>query len=112
MADPRRWTLAGSCLHAPLLQERCGQRRQPAPVVHSGATLLVLLPTARKGWWRFFFLGAMESLRAVAVMDYQNVHLTAHDTFDLHGEKHDALIHPMLFGREAVDRRNESVGRL
>lgn len=49
----------------------------------------------------------MNPLRAVVVMDYQNVHLTAHDVFDRHGEKHDALIHPMLFARTAVQRRND-----
>jgi len=46
-------------------------------------------------------------LRAVVVMDYQNVHLTAHDVFDSHGDKHDALIHPCKFAEIAVKRRNE-----
>lgn len=47
------------------------------------------------------------SLRAVVVMDYQNVHLTAHDVFDPDGERHDALIHPVRFARTAIRRRNE-----
>ena len=47
------------------------------------------------------------SLRAVVVMDYQSVHLTAHDVFDPDGERHDALIHPVRFARTAIRRRNE-----
>lgn len=48
----------------------------------------------------------MELLRTVVVMDYQNVHLTAHDVFDRHGDKHEALIHPVLFARTAITYRN------
>lgn len=49
----------------------------------------------------------MDALRTAVVMDYQNVHLTAHDVFDRHGDKHDALIDPVKFGQTAVRRRNE-----
>lgn len=49
----------------------------------------------------------MDPLRAVVVIDYQNVHLTAHDVFDRHGDKHDALIHPILFARTSIRVRNE-----
>lgn len=42
----------------------------------------------------------------VVVMDYQNVHLTAHGLFMPHREKWEALISPMSFARAAVDRRN------
>lgn len=45
-------------------------------------------------------------LRTSIVVDYQNVHLTAHDVFDPHGELRDSLIHPMLFARRAVLERN------
>lgn len=47
------------------------------------------------------------SLRAVVVMDYQNVHLTAHDVFDHAGQKHDSLIHPMCFSEAVVRLRNQ-----
>jgi hypothetical protein len=47
------------------------------------------------------------SLRAVVVLDYQNVHLTAHDVFDHAGDKHDALIHPMLFAQTVARIRNQ-----
>lgn len=45
-------------------------------------------------------------LRAAVVMDYQNVHLTAHDVFDRRGHKHDALIHPMKFAETVLRVRN------
>jgi uncharacterized LabA/DUF88 family protein len=45
-------------------------------------------------------------LRASVVIDYQNVHLTAHDVFDLSGHQHDSLIDPMAFARTAVRVRN------
>jgi uncharacterized LabA/DUF88 family protein len=45
-------------------------------------------------------------LRAAVVIDYQNVHLTARDTFDRGGDPHDSLIHPMLFARRAIAERN------
>lgn len=46
-------------------------------------------------------------LRTVIVMDYQNVHLTAHDIFNRQSSKHYALIHPMQFAETAIRRRNE-----
>lgn len=46
-------------------------------------------------------------LRAAVVIDYQNVHLTAHDVFGRPGEeRHDALIHPVHFARTALRQRN------
>lgn len=47
-------------------------------------------------------------LRSVIVMDYQNVHLTAHDVFDRHGHKHDALIHPKQFADVTIRQRNQT----
>lgn len=47
-------------------------------------------------------------LRAVVVMDYQNVHLTAHDVFDRFGEKHESLIHPVRFAETTIRRRNDN----
>ncbi|WP_449407458.1 hypothetical protein [Microbacterium maritypicum] len=46
-------------------------------------------------------------LRAAVIIDYQNVHLTAHDVFDPRGDRHDSLIHPMQFARRAVVERND-----
>ncbi len=46
-------------------------------------------------------------LRAVVVMDYQNVHLTAHDVFNRHGHKHDSLVHPRWFADVTLRRRNQ-----
>jgi hypothetical protein len=45
-------------------------------------------------------------LRASVVLDYQNVHLTAHDVFDPDGAKHHSLIDPMLFAKAAIRQRN------
>lgn len=47
-------------------------------------------------------------LRVVVVMDYQNVHLTAHDLFIPDQPRWQALISPMRFARTAVDRRNSN----
>jgi uncharacterized LabA/DUF88 family protein len=41
------------------------------------------------------------------VIDYQNVHMTAHDVFDPRGELHESLIHPVQFARRAITERNE-----
>lgn len=46
------------------------------------------------------------TLRASIVIDYQNVHLTAFDVFNRRGERHDSLIHPVLFARRAIAERN------
>lgn len=45
-------------------------------------------------------------LRTAVIIDYQNVHLTAHDVFNPRGERHDSLIHPMQFGRRLLVDRN------
>ena len=45
-------------------------------------------------------------LRATFVLDYQNVHLTARDVFDPHGDAHVSLIRPMSFAKQAVAERN------
>ena len=45
-------------------------------------------------------------LRTSVVVDYQNVHLTAHDVFDPRGGRHDSLIRPMQFARRAITQRN------
>ncbi|MCL3776810.1 MULTISPECIES: hypothetical protein [unclassified Actinomyces] len=46
-------------------------------------------------------------LSTVVVIDYQNVHLTAHDIFNRDGERHEALIHPQRFAQTVVRVRNE-----
>lgn len=45
-------------------------------------------------------------LRAVVVIDYQNVHLTGHDVFNPHGNRHESLIHPRQFAARALLERN------
>ncbi|KJQ55727.1 hypothetical protein RS85_00429 [Microbacterium sp. SA39] len=45
-------------------------------------------------------------LRTSVVIDYQNVHLTAHDVFNPGGNRHDSLIHPMQFAKSAIIERN------
>lgn len=50
----------------------------------------------------------------VAVLiDYQNIHLTAHDHFAPIGvQKHETLVHPLKFAEELVKRRNAIIGQL
>lgn len=46
-------------------------------------------------------------LRALFVIDYQNVHLTAHDKFAPPGTPpHESLVHPLHFANEVVRARN------
>lgn len=45
-------------------------------------------------------------LRTVVVIDYQNVHLTAHNHFQPHTPIHDALISPGSFARVLINTRN------
>ncbi len=50
----------------------------------------------------------MNVLRACVVIDYQNMHLTAHGLFDStrHGPKHDCLLDPLTFSANVVAVRN------
>lgn len=50
----------------------------------------------------------MSDLRAVIVMDYQNVHLTGHGLFDVsrHGPAHAALVDPLNFAHQVIQKRN------
>ncbi len=52
----------------------------------------------------------MPDLRAVVVMDYQNVHLTAHELFAVsrHLPRHEALVDPMHFGIQLIAARNRA----
>lgn len=52
----------------------------------------------------------MTDLRAVVVVDYQNVHLTAHDRFAVtrHRSKHESLVDPLLFAQRLLEARNRS----
>ncbi|MGH3851170.1 MAG: hypothetical protein ACRDRT_16015 [Pseudonocardiaceae bacterium] len=45
-------------------------------------------------------------LRASVVIDYQNLHMTAHDVFDPRGELHESLISPVNFAARAIMERN------
>lgn len=46
------------------------------------------------------------SVRASVVIDYQNVHLTAHDIFEPALERHETLIHPVRFAEQTLLERN------
>ncbi|WP_159096617.1 NYN domain-containing protein [Miniimonas sp. S16] len=50
----------------------------------------------------------MPDLRAVVVVDYQNVHLTGHGLFagTKYLPKHETLVDPLLFARTLIDARN------
>jgi len=52
----------------------------------------------------------MADLRAVVVMDYQNIHLTGHDLFtsSRHRAKHESLVDPLLYVGELMRVRNRS----
>ena len=45
-------------------------------------------------------------LRATVSLDYQDVHLTAHDIFDPDGPIHHSVIEPTAFARRVVAERN------
>lgn len=48
--------------------------------------------------------------RIAVVMDYQNIHLTAHDLFSEPDERvHETLIHPLNFGQTVVRERNSNL---
>lgn len=53
----------------------------------------------------------MAALRTVIVMDYQNIHLTAHGLYDSTrwGPKHEALVHPLHFARQLIRARNNNL---
>lgn len=50
----------------------------------------------------------MADLRAILVVDYQNVHLTGHGLFDVSrfGPAHEALVDPLNFARQVIVKRN------
>ncbi|MGH4013615.1 MAG: hypothetical protein ACRDSL_06705 [Pseudonocardiaceae bacterium] len=52
----------------------------------------------------------MTSLRAVVVIDYQNIHLTGHDLFacSRHKPKHEALVDPLHFADQLINARNQA----
>jgi hypothetical protein len=53
----------------------------------------------------------LADLRTAIVMDYQNIHLTAHGLFDSTrwGPKHEALVHPLHFARQVIRARNNNL---
>ena len=69
--------------------------------------LISLFPTVLRDWWGFFLLGtSMTSLRTLVIIDYQNIHLTARDTFAPFGTPaHECLIHPLKFAQQVVGTR-------
>ena len=52
----------------------------------------------------------MPDLRAVVVMDYQNVHLTAHELFAASRNlpRHESLIDPLHFANQLIIARNRA----
>lgn len=52
-------------------------------------------------------MAALVPLAVKMVIDYQNIHLTAHDNFAPNGTaKHESLIHPLLFAQQWLKTRN------
>ena len=48
-------------------------------------------------------------LRAVIVIDYQNMHLTGHNFFEHDGTpRHHSLVHPLYYARQLLEARNSS----
>lgn len=46
-------------------------------------------------------------LRAVIVIDYQNIHLTGHNFFEHDGTpRHHSLVHPLYYARQLLEARN------
>lgn len=45
-------------------------------------------------------------LRALVLVDYQNIHLTAHEHWSHGSAKHETLVHPLYFGIQAIGQRN------
>ncbi len=48
----------------------------------------------------------MPDLRAVVVIDYQNVHLTGAGVFERYQPLHDHLVHPLHFANQLITQRN------
>lgn len=49
------------------------------------------------------FLGGLVGPRVCVVIDYQNIHLTAHDLFAPSGlPVHECLIHPLRFAEQVI----------
>lgn len=76
-----------------------------------GRQLTSLLPTVLRDWWGFFLPGGpMERLSALVVIDYQNIHLTARDTFAPNGtHARDCLVHPLLFAEQVLQTRSRKL---
>lgn len=51
----------------------------------------------------------MSQLRTAIVIDYQNVHLTAHGLFDRYRPPHESLIHPGQYAKNLIQRRNSII---
>lgn len=51
----------------------------------------------------------MSQLRTAIVIDYQNLHLTAHGLFDRYRPPHESLIHPGQYAKNLIQRRNSII---
>ena len=67
-----------------------------------------MLPTVLRDWWGFFFGGEVpDPLKVAVIIDYQNIHLTARDTFTPRGTPaQDCLVHPLHFANQVVQARS------
>lgn len=66
-----------------------------------------LLPTVLRNWWGFYYPGGNVIRRTLVVVDYQNIHLTAHGQWCSNGAPvHDCLIHPLHFANQVIQVRN------
>ncbi|MFL6126019.1 NYN domain-containing protein [Actinophytocola sp.] len=65
-----------------------------------------LLPAVLRDWRGFFVGVGMSGPQLCVVIDYQNIHLTAHDTFAPDGTPvYHCLVHPLKFAESVVQVR-------
>lgn len=54
----------------------------------------------------------MSQLKALVIVDYQNIHLTAHELFAPRGTpKHETLVHPLFFANQLLACRGQTLMR-
>lgn len=65
-----------------------------------------LLPAVLWDWRGLFLLGGHAPERLAVLLNYQNVHLTAHDLFGAHGARPETtLVHPLLVAERITQKR-------
>lgn len=63
------------------------------------------------GVFQYLTPKAAPLLSALIIVDYQNIHLTAHDKWGQGAPTHESLIHPLHYGRQVIGHRNYSKKR-